>query len=1038
MKRSGGGGIAALAVKRPLLIAVFNLMIVIAGLAALLDMDVRELPDVDRPIVTVRANLPGGAPETMDAEVTSILEGAVARVSGVRVIESQSEENNSRIRAEFNPGIDLDTAAADVREAVSRVTRQLPDRVENVEVAKADNDAQPIMRLSVTSTALELDELTRIVDTNIIPELLAVDGVASIQEFGIRQQQMRVLIDPLRLNRSGLTISDVADALRQAPYDVPVGSFRSADQELIVRAEAAATTPELVKNVVIRDPVKVGDVAEVLLAPADAESLLRVDGEEAIGLGIVRKAQSNTINISDAVRERVPMLNDRYDDISIRITSEEAVFIRKSIEEVVTSLLITVAIVVAAIWLFLGSFKATIVPSVAIPVALVGTLAGIWAMGFSLNLLTLLGLVLATGLIVDDAIVVLENIQRQQSLGLKKYAAASIGTQQVFFAVIATTAVLVAVFVPISFLPSETGRLFREFGFVLAFSVIISSFVALTLAPAIAARFQFVDPTKKEKKSPLERLGLFLQNIYASCLKWCLKLSVVVVGICILAAGGAGLAFMNLENELVPPEDRGSVEIFATGPDGVGILYMERQARLIEDRLQPFVDSGDITSVYTVVGAFDPNRLLISSRLAPWEERTLSQSDIIAQLRGPMADIPGANVSVFGRSSLQRRGGSRTGLRVALTGNDYSYIYGAARELSDAVEAQSTILSNPEISYQPTQPQLSINVDRARAADLDVPLSEISLTLRSMVGGEDLIDLSIGDQAIPIMLEAESRTIQSPSDLHNLFVRSNSGNLIPLSSLASIAEEGVAAELNRIEQRRAMDLDFDIATGVPLAEAVLEIERIADATLPDDVQMLLQGEAETLQETSHDMLLTFGFALVIVFLVLVGQFESLTSPIVVMLVVPFGLAAAIYAMLLSGTSLNIYSQIGLVLLVGLMAKNGILLVEFADQLRNEGRGVRDAVFEAATVRLRPIAMTVLSTALGALPLILSSGAGAEARLAIGWVIFGGLGLAALFTLFLAPILYLWVAQFSSTRGAHHAKLEEELDHAHDQSRENTV
>ncbi|KCZ52060.1 efflux RND transporter permease subunit [Hyphomonas pacifica] len=1028
------GGIAELAVRRPLFVTVLNLLIIIAGLAALFGTEVRELPDVDQPIVMVRASLPGGAPETIDAEVTSVLEGAVARVSGIREIVSSSEENSARIRIEFNPGVDLDVAASDVREAVSRVNRQLPDRVENIFVTKADEDASPIMTIAVVSETVPEDELTRIIEKDISPELLAVEGVATLQEFGTRERQMRVVIDPLRLNRFGFTISDVATALRAAPFDVPVGSFRSDDQELLVRAEATAATPALVKDVIIRDPIRIGDVADVVLAPADAENMLRLNGAPVIGLGVVRQAQSNTIAISSNIKKKVEMLNKRLPDVQVLITSDEAVFIETSVSEVVTSLLITILIVIATIWLSLGSLKATIIPAVTIPVALIGTLAGIWAFGFSINLLTLLALVLATGLIVDDAIVVLENVQRRQSEGLKRRAAAVLGTEQVFFAVIATTAVLVAVFVPISFLPSMTGRLFREFGFVLAIAVIISSFVALTIAPAIAAQFKFKEETE-HKSGFISSIGSVLQGGYDRALNASLVHPVITVLISIALAGGAYFAFKNLNSELVPPEDRGRIQVFATGPDGVGLSYMERQADQIEEIFQPLLDSGEVQSLFTVVGQWDPNRVMVTAELAPWEERERSQQDIIASLREPLSHIPGARASAFGRSSLAVGWGNRAGLQVAITGADYQEIYEVAREMANRIETQSAILSNPEISYQPTQPQLRVEIDRRRAADLKVPLEEISLTLRAMVGGEDLVDLNVNDETIPIFLESRATAIVSPADLSNLYVRSSTGALIPLSSLTKIVEEGVAAQLDRVEQRRAIQFEMDVATGAPMADAVAEIQAIAAELLPSGMNLVLQGEAATLEESSHELLLTFGFALVIVFLALVAQFESITSPLVIMLIVPFGLAAAIYAMALTGTSLNIFSQIGLILLIGLMAKNGILLVEFADQLRGEGKSVRDAVQQAASIRVRPILITVISTALGAVPLILSSGAGAEARQAIGWVVFGGLGLAAVFTLFLTPVLYLGIARFASTRTSSGKALDHELKSAHGETPE---
>ncbi len=1018
----------SLSVKRPVLAAVLNLLIVIAGLAALAGIEVRELPDVDRPIVTVRANLPGAAPETMDAEVTSILEGAAARVSGVRYINSSSEENNSRIRIEFNPGIDLDTAAADVREAVSQVTRRLPDRVEQVQITKADDDADPIMQLAVVTEEFDEDELTRRIETDILPELIAVEGVATVNLFGARERQLRVVIDPLRLSRFGLTVSDVAAALRQAPFDVPVGSFRSADQELLVRAEATAATPDRVRDVIISGQTRVGDVAEAYFAPADARDFTRLNGQRIIGLGIVRQAQSNTIAIAEAVRARIDVLNARSDDLEIVVTSDDAVFIEVAVEEVLISLGLTVLIVVGTIWLFLGSWRATLIPSTAIPAALIGALAGIWLCGFSINLLTLLALVLATGLIVDDAIVVLENIHRLQSKGLGPRAAAALGARQVFFAVVATTAVLVAVFVPISFLPSTTGRLFREFGFTLALAVIISSFVALTLVPALTARLTFRD--EPDNPGPLARIGNGLSRLYAVLLGWALKLPFVTLGLAVAAAIGAGLLYPTLDQELVPPEDRGVIYVFATGPDGVGLDYMQRQSDQIEAVLQPYIDSGEIASLFTVVGRFDPNRVFMTARLAPWEERSRHQNDIIRDLRRPMAQIPGSRVSVFGRGSLSvGRGGGRSGLEVALTGPEYDEIFVAARALSEAIDARSDVLTNPEISYQPTQPQLSIRIDRRRAADLGVSLVDLSATLRVMVGGDRIVDLNVGDRTIPILLEAATDAIDDPSDLSNLYVRAGTGDLIPLSSVTTIVEEGVAAELDRTEQRRAIEVDADIVSGVPLADAIAEIRRLGDEVLPDNIDMLFEGDAQTLGQTSRDLTLTYAFALVIVFLVLAGQFESLTSPIVILLSVPFALAAALYALFLTGTSLNIFSQIGLVMLIGLMAKNGVLLVEFADQLRTAGRTVREAVFEAATIRLRPIMMTLLSTVVGAVPLIVATGAGAESRTSIGWTVFGGLGLAALFTLFLTPVLYLGIARFGRPRSMNEADLERELEAA---------
>ena len=1022
------GGLPGLAIRRPVLVLVLNLLIALAGLAALTGVEVRELPDVDRPIVSVRVNFPGASPETMDAEVISIIEGAVARVSGVYEIHSASEETSGRVRVEFRPGVDLDTAAADVREAVNRIQRDLPDDVEQLSVFKADEDADPILDLSVTSSEHDPESLTRIIERDIVPQLISIRGVADVPLSGNRQRQLRVVVDPLRLASYGLSIIDVADVLTQARFDVPTGSFVSDDQELLVRADASVVYPEQVEEIVISGTTRIGDIARVHFGPEDARSYSRLDGRSVVGLGVVRQAGSNTIAISDAVRSSVEQLNKRFPALDIRITSDAAEFIRGAVLEVVLSLCLTIAIVVGTLWLFFGSPGATLIPSVAIPLALIGTVAAIWLMDFSLNILTLLALVLATGLVVDDAIVVIENIQRKRDQGMQKRAAAVIGARQVFFAVVATTAVLISVFIPISFLPGTAGRLFREFGFVLAVAVAISSFVSLSLVPAMAARITTRSagdgPIRSRVTSTGERCKQSYRRVLHGALDHPWTTLVVALG---LVFGAAGL-YRVTDKELLPDEDRGVVSVFATGPDGVGLAYMERQAVRIEEIMQPLVASGEIQSLSTVVGWYDPNRVRVTARLVPWEKRQRSQQEIIAELRPQLEQIPGVRAGVSGGNSLGLRGGGG-GIEVALVGNTYDEIFEASKQFAAAIDERLPNLSQPRISYDPTQPQLSLVIDRRRATDLGISLDSLSATLRAMVNGYELVDLNVEDQAVPILLESSTGAIDDPSDLLNLYVRSDAGRLVPLSTLVTLQEEGVAAELDRVAQRRAIEVDSEIAQGYPLESAVRDLEQLAAEILPPGVGMILQGEAATLEETSREVAITYAVAILVVFLVLCAQFESFASPIVITLTVPFGVAAAIYALFLTGTSVNVYSQIGLIMLIGLMAKNGILLVEFADQLREMGRSVREAVEEAAAVRLRPIAMTIASTALGGLPLILSEGPGAESREAIGWVIFGGLGLAAIFTLFLTPVIYLGLARFASSRAEEAAQLDKELAEA---------
>ncbi|WP_289117779.1 efflux RND transporter permease subunit [uncultured Idiomarina sp.] len=1014
----------SVSIRRPVLIVVLNILIAIAGVAALMGVEVRELPDVDRPVVGVSASLPGGAPETVDAEVTSILEGAAARVSGVRNINSQSEENSARISIEFNPGVDLDVVAAEVREAVNQVRRELPDDVEQINVRKADNDARSVLDIAVSSNTLTLEQLTRRLETDLSPEFLAINGVADVRLNGDRERVMRVDLDPLKLVSFGISVTDVADALRQAPFDVPAGSLKSTDQRLIIRADATAINEEQVENIIIQDDIRVGDVAQAYFAPSDASSFVRLDGKPVVGLGVIRQAGSNTIEISDRAIQVLERLRDRFPDMEMTITNDDAQFIRKSVAEVVTTLAITIVLVVGTLWVFIGSFRATIIPALSIPVALFGAVAAIWLMGFSINILTLLALVLATGLIVDDAIVVTENIQRRRNMGLGSRAAAVLATREVFFAVVATTAVLVAVFVPIAFLPSTAGRLFREFGGVLAAAVVISSFVALSLVPAFTARL----PKSAGKTNIFGGIGHKFKGFYQRTLHKALNASWVIGVVSLLAAGGGVVLFDQIDSELMPDEDRGAVRVFARGPDGVGVKFMDRQARQLEEILLEYKESGDIESIYTVVGQWDPNIVFISANLKPWEERDISQQEIIENLREPLSQVPGAPGRAFGDNSLNLRG-QGGGIEMAITGENYAEIFKVAREFTAEVERQIPEMGNLNVSYQPTQPQLRVKIDRRRAAELGVSLSDISSTLRAAIDGDDVADLNVGDQQVPLMLRTRNNIIQSPQDMQNLYVSSSDGGLVPISSVSEIVEEGVSAELERQAQRRAIEIDGDLPEELPMSEAVEQLRAVAQDVLPDGMGLVFLGEASTFEDTSQEVAMTYILAFLIVLLVLAAQFESVNSAVVVMLTVPFGIAAAIYALFLTGTSMNIYSQIGLVMLIGLLAKNSVLLVEFADQLRDRGLSVRKAIEEAALIRLRPIMMTLVSTILGGLPLILSAGAGAEARNSIGWVVFGGLGLATLFTLYLTPVLYLWLARFTKPRADEASRLEKEMQEA---------
>lgn len=1019
----------AVSVRRPVFITVVNLLIIIAGVAALMGVDVRELPDVDRPIVGVRAVYQGASPKTMDAEITSLVEGAVARVSGVQNITSSSEENNMRLRAEFSPSMDLNIAASDVREAVNRVQRDLPEDVDQLVVLKADADADPIIQLAATSEVLSQQELVDRLEKDVTPEFLSIEGVAEVRLEGDQRRVLRVMLDPAKMAGYRINISEVIDSLRTARFDVPAGSYKSADQELLVRAYASVIDPRKVERLHVRDDLRIGDFGAVFYARERAESFSLLNGRLIVGMEIVRQAGTNTIAIATEVQERLNKINRNARDFEISVISDDSVYIKGALTEVFRSLLFSIGIVLFLIWIFLGQWRTVMIPAVTMPVSLIGTIAAIWLFGFSINLLTLLALVLATGLIVDDAIVVLENIQRNRAKGTPRLAAAVIGTEQVFFAVVATTVTLVSVFLPIAFLPGEAGRMFQEFGLVLAIAVIISSFVAVTLCPMMSSRLPesiASNPLADFLRRTLDGIGAKLSDFYFASLRGILRVPLFTL-LCSVSLAGFGLySYVNLDKELLPKEDRGSLEIILTGPDGASLSYADRQSQQVEAILAPYQEQGLITDVYTIVGRWDRNRAYSKAKLVHWDERSISQMDLAREIQKELGKIPGCQIRVRQRSSISIRGGGR-GLQFAILGTDYEEMFQFTNDLSTILQEQVPEVEDVTIQFDNSQPELAYNINREKARDLGVSMQSISQTLRVMVDEFDIMDLNVDDQAVPLMIGSSKGAINDPGDLLNIFVINNDRELIPLSALIEVEEKGVAAELDRHAQRRAIEMDLGLKANVPMGAVVEKVRNVVNENLPSHMGFIFLGEAQTLDKTSYDVAITFLIALLVVFLVLAAQFESFGSALIVIFTVPFGLAFAIFALILSGQTLNLYSQIGLVMLVGLMTKNAILLIEFMDQLRDEGRSVKEAVIEGVKIRLRPVMMTVLSTVIGSLPLILSSGPGSEARNAIGWVVFGGLGFSTLITLYLAPLGYSLIAPLMAARNERSQKLQEEMD-----------
>ncbi|TVR12018.1 MAG: efflux RND transporter permease subunit [Salinarimonadaceae bacterium] len=1030
------GGLPALCVRRPVLAAVMSMLIVIAGLAAYLGVQVRELPNVDRPIITVRTAFPGATPDAIDTQVTSAIEGAVARVPGLVSLSSSSRRGTSQVTAEFSDSIDMNAAASDVREAVSGVRRRLPTDAEEPIIVKADSDGEAMMRLSLISDALPIDELTALAERQVVDRIAAVEGVADVQVWGARRPTFQVVVDPAALASRSLAVNDVQTALRSILVDQPAGTFQSGEQTLLVEAAASVRTVEEIAATFVNPRTRIGDVAEVRLAPADRSTILRADGESGISLGILRQAQSNTIAISDGVRAAVDDLRRVLPDgVELRISSDEAVFIRGAVKEVVTTLFIATGLVILIILIFFRSLRATFIPTITVPVALIGTLAAIWAMGFSINVLTLLALVLATGIVVDDAIVVLENIERRRKQGLGPRAAAVLGAREVFFAVIATTVTLVAVFVPISFLPGTAGKLFSEFGYVLAASVMLSSFVALTLVPMLASRMLkdgAVDAQTAERRARFDILGRFgsvVVGVYARLLSGALRAPLVVLTVAAVFALASFLAFRTLPEELTPPEDRGFVLLFVSAPQGSSLDYTSRKVQEIEDRIRPIVTRGDAESLLAIVGLGGrTNSAFLIMPLVDWSERELSQAQIVAEARRAISGVVGVQAVIRMPNSLRIRGAGQ-GLQFAVRGTDYGQITAAAEQLVRDIQDRVPGLLNPSLSFDVTQPQLSVRINRDLAADLGLSTENVSLALQTMLDGRRIGDISVNDRSIEVQMRGPADAIRNPSDLESLFIRASDNRLVPLSSVVELEEAAVAPSLQREGQMRAVPVNSPLADGYDLRRAMADIEALAAETLPPGTNIQFLGEAAALDQTSRGLAITFAFALLIVLLVLAAQFESFTSAVVIMVTVPFGIGAALLSMAIAGTSINIYSQIGLVILIGLMAKNGILIVEFANQLRDRGASVMDAVREASIVRFRPVMMTLLSTALGGVPLILSTGAGAEARQALGFVVVGGLILSVLFTLFLTPVTFSLLARFSKPRAAETQRVERELEQA---------
>ncbi|MEM7200891.1 MAG: efflux RND transporter permease subunit [Planctomycetota bacterium] len=1030
-----------LSVRRPVLATVFSLVIIVLGVAGYTRVGVREFPDIEAPTVSVETRYPGAAAATVENRVTQVIEDAISGVEGIRTIESTSRDGRSDVTVEFVLERQIADAANDIRDRVSRVIDNLPEEVDPPEVFKVDSQSESVYWLNLASPVRSEMELTDYADRYIVDQLSTIPGVAQIRLGGGRRYAMRIWLDRQALAATGVTAGDIEQALRAENVELPAGRVEGRSRELTVRVARPYRSPDDFQRLVVgrgRDGhlVRLRDVAKVALGPADDRTTFRRNGEEMVGLGITRQAKANTLEVVDAVKERVASINPTLPpDMQLYPSSDSSVYIRAAIDEVWKTLGITALVVVLVIFVFLGSFSATLVPAITVPVSLVGTFFVLYLFNFSVNLLTLLALVLAIGLVVDDAIVVLENVTRRVRAGEPPLRAAFLGTRQVGFAVVATTVVLVAVFVPIAFLQGNTGQLFAEFALTLAGAVVISTVVALTLSPAMSAAMlrgdgrvpllaRFTDAAFR----PLQRgYRWLLEGLIAQPLAAVL----IVVG---LGASIVGL-YQRLPQEYAPAEDRGSFSVRMTGPEGASFRQSVAMLDRIEGVLLKLIDSGEAQRVLTrVPGSFGAGGAVNSGwgtvLLRLWDERDRTTAEVAAEIDATLAAVPG--YQAFSSSSsglLGRRSGQP--VQFVLTGPTYEKLV----EWRDVLVARAT--DNPGLvavntDYRETSPQLDVLVDQDRAADLGVSAREVGRTLETMMGFRRVTTYLDRGEEYDVILEAQDADKRSPKDLEQIYVRSQtSGELVPLANVVSLIERADASSRRRYNRLRAITLSANLAEGYTLGEALGFLGDVVRDELRNAPGIAYKGQSREFNEASGALAFAFALSLLLVYLVMAAQFESFLHPIVVLLTVPLALFGGLAGLLISGGTLNIYSQIAMVILIGLAAKNGILIVEFANQLRDEGRSWRDAVLEASVLRLRPILMTGLSTSLGALPLVLASGAGAEGRTAIGVVVLTGVAVATVTTLLVVPACYGLAARFTGSPAERDRELQSQLAPAGD-------
>ena len=1005
--------ISETSIRRPVLACVMSLLLLLIGLVSFEQLSLREYPRIDEPLVNVTTRLQGASSEVIESQVTKPLEDSIAGIDGVDILTSVSRTESSQITVCFKLSKDPDTAAAEVRDRVARVRGRLPDAADEPVISKVEADATPTIWLAYTSETMGPLELTDLINRVVKPRLQTVTGVADVQVGGDRRYAMRIWIDPDRLAAYRLTVQDVEDALRRQNLEVPAGRIESQQREFSVTARTDLNTVAQFNDIVLKNAtgtlVRLRDVARVQEAAASERSRVRLNGVPSVSTGIIRNATANPLDVANGVRALMPQIQrDLPPSVTVIQANDNSVFIDRSIKAVYTTVAEAVVLVALVVFLFLRTARASIIPLITIPVSLIGTFSLIALAGFTINTLTLLALVLAIGLVVDDAIVVLENIYRHIEEGLSPFQASIKGAKEISFAVVAMTLTLAAVFAPLAFTPGRTGRLFGEFALTLAGAVLVSGFVALTLTPMMCSKLLRHNPKPGRFDRVMERAFVGLTRGYGRLLSWTLVHRWVVLLVMLASAGGSYHLFTTAKSELSPLEDRGVIAMPIRAPDGATLEYTARYLDAIEritaqypefDRRFMFIGGGNVSNAFGVLRTVD------------WSERSISTPELAQKLLPQLQGLPGVTVFPVTPPSLGQGFRERPINFVLVSGDSYNNMSRAAQALIAEMQKNPGIVQ-PDSDLQLNKPEIFIDVDRARAADVGVAVDTVARTIETMLGGRVVTRYKRDAEQYDVVVQTESRDRATPEDIEKIFVRGRNDTMVPLSSLVSVREAVSPRELNHFNQRRSVTVTANLAPGYSLGEALSFMDGAAQRVLPPGYATELNGQSREFRASSGALGVVFVLALLFIFLVLAAQFESFIDPFVILLSVPLSMVGALLALKLAGGTLNVFSQIGLITLVGLITKHGILIVEFANKARQQGMAVAEAAHQAAVMRLRPILMTTGAMVLGALPLALATGAGAESRQQIGWVIVGGMSLGTLLTIFVVPTIYTLFARKS--------------------------